>query len=247
MDGEIKKGMKVEILTIKGKKNVVGIVEDLGIKTEGKQLLVRLKSGEIGRVQKIIDEKQRTEVEELLKKGESQKIEFKSEALWSLNYTTHQINESKSYELHAYKQKASKVIIAKSIAALMNSYGGILVLGVKEKKENSNYEIIGIEKDLEKLKEQKKDFSLDGYKRMIIDDIIRPYFPAKIYNKINYFLEFKFENFEGKNVCLIKVNPSEFPVFLSLEGRKIFMIRTETQTRQIQDEELVEYCMERFK
>ncbi|MEM4605781.1 MAG: putative DNA binding domain-containing protein [Candidatus Pacearchaeota archaeon] len=246
MESEIKKGLKVEIITTKDKKKVIGIVEDVGIKTEGKKLLVRLKSGEIGRVQRIIDEKQKTEVEELVRKGESQKVEFKSEVLWSLNYNTHQIKESKSYELHTFKQKASKVIIAKSIAALMNNEGGVLVLGVKEKKENSNYEVVGIEKDLEKLKEQKKDFSLDGYKRMIIDEIIRPYFPPKIYNKINYFLEFKFENFEGKNVCLIKINPSEFPVFLSLEGRKIFMIRTETQTRQIQDEELVEYCMERF-
>ncbi|MEM4330725.1 MAG: putative DNA binding domain-containing protein [Candidatus Pacearchaeota archaeon] len=246
MNEEIKKGVRVEIVTIKDKKRISGIVEDVGIKKEGKPLLVRLKTGEIGRVERVIDEKQKTEIEELIKRGENQKVEFKSEALWSLNYTTQQINESKSYELHTFKQKASKVIIAKSIAGLMNSDGGTLVIGVKEKKESSQYEVVGIEKDLEKLKEQKKDFSLDGYKRMIIDDIIRPYFPAKVYNKINSFLEFKFEIFEGKNVCLIKINPSDFPIFLSLEGRKIFMIRTETQTRQIQDEELVEYCMERF-
>ncbi len=241
---KIKKGVKVEILTTKEKKRVVGIVEDVGVKKEGKPLMVRLKTGEVGRINKIIEEKRKTEIEELIKKGENQRLEFKSEALWSLNYNE---KESKSYELRTYKQKASKVIIAKSLSALMNSEGGILVIGVKENKEISGYEIIGIEKDLEKLKELKKDFSIDGYKRMIIDEIIRPFFHSKIYNKINFFLEFKFEVFEGKTVCLIKVNSSNFPVFLSLEGREIFMIRTETQTRQIQDKELVDYCMDKFK
>ena len=117
---EIKKGMKVEILT-KNKEKVIGIVEDIGVKrNESLPLMVRLKSGEIGRVQRVIDGKIKTEIEELVKKKESSVLEFKAEALWSLNYKEHEIKESKSYELRTFRQKASKVIIAKSIAALMN-------------------------------------------------------------------------------------------------------------------------------
>jgi predicted HTH transcriptional regulator len=247
MEEDIKKGTEVEILT-RDKKNIVGIVEEIGVqRNSAKGLMVVLKTGEIGRIIKIIGGKIKTEVEVLVKKGESFKVEFKSEALWSLNYKNQDIMESKSYDLHTFKQKASKVIIAKSIAALMNSDGGTLVLGVKEKKSESGFEIVGIEKDLEKLKEAGKDFSLDGYKRMILDDIIRSYFPPKIYNSPSKFLSFVLEEFNGKVVCLIKIELAPTKVFLNLEGRKIFMIRTETETRQIVDEELVDYCMGRFR
>jgi predicted HTH transcriptional regulator len=247
MEEEIKRGTKVEILT-RDKKTISGIVEELGIRrNEYKGLMVVLKTGEIGRVTKVIDKKVKTEIESLIKNGEGYKLEFKSEALWSLTYKNQDITESKSYDLHTYKQKASKVIIAKSIAALMNSDGGTLAIGVKEKKSDSNYEIVGIEKDLEKLKQAEKDFSIDGYKRMIIDDIIRPYFPYKIYNSLSKNLSIVFEDFNGKFVCLIKINPATSRVFLNLEGRKIFMIRTETESRQIVDEELVDYCMTKFR
>jgi predicted HTH transcriptional regulator len=247
MEEDIKKGTKVEILTKEGK-TITGIVEEVGVqRNERKGLMVVLKTGEIGRIIKILGGKVKTEVEVLAKRGEGYKIEFKSEALWSLNYKSQEITESKSYDLHTFKQKASKVIIAKSIAALMNSDGGTLVIGVKEKKSESGFEIVGIDKDLDKLKEAGKDFSLDGYKRMIIDDIIRGYFPSKVYNSPSKFLSIVFEEFNGKVVCLIKIEPATTKVFLNLEGRKIFMIRTETETRQILDEELVDYCMTRFR
>lgn len=244
---EVNKGTRVEILT-RDKRTVCGTVEEVGVRrNESKGLMVVLKNGDIGRVTKIIDGKIKTEVESLIKKGESYSIEFKSEALWSLTYKNQDIDVSKSYDLRTYKQKTSKVIIAKSIDAFINSDGGTLVIGIKEKKSESGYEVVGIEKDLEKLKQLGKDFSLDGYKRMIIDDIMRPYFPYKIYNSLNKNLSIMFEEHDGKIVCLIKINPSNTKVFLNLEGRKIFMIRTETESRQIQDEELVDYCMSRFR
>jgi len=240
----IAKGMKVEILT-RDKKNITGIVDELGVKDNSQGKMVLLKSGEVGRVQKIVGEKPKTEIENLVKKGESYKLELKGESLWSLNYTNQQINESKSNDLHTYKHKASKVILARSIAALLNSQGGNLIIGVKENREKG-FEIVGINTDMEKLKALEKDSSTDGYKRMIIDDIIRPYFPFKIYNSLNEYIQFSFEEINGKTVCNIKIQPTRNKIFLNLEGRKIFMIRTETETRQIVDEELVDYCMRRF-
>jgi hypothetical protein len=118
-------------------------------------------------------------------------------------------------------------------------------MGIKEKREGE-HEILGIEEDLEKLKAQGKNASQDGYKRMIIDDIIRPYFPPKIYNHLNTYLTISFEEIKEKTLCNISIRKSDIRVFLNLEGRKIFMIRTETESRQIQDEELVDYCMKRF-
>jgi uncharacterized repeat protein (TIGR03833 family) len=245
----IKKGQKVEVLTRTGQA-IKGIVEDLACRTEYHEggIMVMLKGGEVGRVKKIFTDRPVSETELLIKKGENYRLEFKSDALWSLNKTEAEIKQSKSYELQTFRHKASKVILAKSIAALLNSEGGNLVIGVKEKKdENGEYEILGIEGDLEKLKSQGKTGAKDDYKRMIIDDIIRPYLPAKIYNSLNNYISIGFEEAKSKIVCNIKIKKSDLKVFLNLEGRKIFMIRTETETRQIQDEELVDYCMRRFK
>jgi len=257
----IKKGQKVEILT-KARKLAKGTVEDIASRKEFHEqgIMVMLKSGEVGRVKKLLSDKPVSEIESLIKKGESYRLEFKSDALWSLNKKEQEIKQSKSYDLHTFRHKASKVIIAKSIAALLNSEGGNLIIGVKERKETSErkeeqdekkdgkdeHEIIGIEEDLEKLKSQGKAGTKDNYKRMIIDDIIRPYFPPKIYNHLNNYLEIDFEEIGGKTVCNIKIRKSDVKVFLNLEGKKMFMIRTETETRQIQDEELVDYCMRRF-
>lgn len=244
----VKKGVKVEILT-KQKKSVKGVVEELGSRKEYHEegIMVMLKSGEVGRVKKILDKKPVSEFESLIKKGESYRLEFKSDALWSLGKTEKDIKESKSYELHTFRHKASKVIIAKSISALLNSEGGILIIGVKENKnEKNDYDIVGIEEDLKKLSSSGKTSDLDSYKRMIIDDIIRPYFPSRIYNHLNNYIKIEFEEVNGKNVCIVHIRKSDIKVFLDLKGRKIFMIRTETETRQIEDEELVDYCMKRF-
>ncbi|MFA5258611.1 MAG: RNA-binding domain-containing protein [Candidatus Pacearchaeota archaeon] len=255
----IKKGMKVEILT-KQNKIAKGIVEDLASRdsfnTYG--ITVRLKTGEIGRVQKIIlndeekNKKNMQEIETLIKNGESLHVEFKSSCLWSLNISDQEIKQTKSYDLHTFKQKASKVIIARSIAAFLNSEGGNLVIGVKEKKgENDkmshDFEIIGIKEEFKKL----KDPNIDGYKRMIMDEILRSYFPSKIYNHLNDYMMMEFVEFELNNenkiLCFIKIKKSDLKVFLDLTGKKIFMIRTDTENRMLEGEELVDYCMKRFK
>jgi len=244
----IKKGQEVEILT-KARKSVKGTVEEVASRKEYHEhgIMVMLQSGEVGRVKKIFSEKPASETENLIKKGESYKVEFKSDALWSLNKTEQEIKESKSYDLHTFRHKASKVIIGKSIAALLNSEGGNLVIGIKEKKEGKGeYNIIGVNEDMERLKSQGKTGTKDDYKRMIIDDIIRPYFPSRIYNHLNNYITIEFEELGDKIICNIKIRKSDIKIFLSLGGRKIFMIRTETETRQIEDEELVDYCMRRF-
>ncbi|VVB78328.1 Uncharacterised protein [uncultured archaeon] len=249
----IKKGMDVEILTSSNKISK-GIIEDLASRTEfhEKGIMVRLKNGEIGRVQKILkinkdSTKESNEIEEWINKGESFNFEFKSSSLWSLNYTDNEIRESKSLDLHTFKQKASKVIIARSIAAFLNADGGNLLIGVKEKKGTNEIEIVGVNEDMKKLKNTGKDSSKDGYKRMIIDDIIRPYFPSRIYNHLNNYVIIGFMDSGDKIICNIKIKPSDFRVFIELAGKKTFIIRTETENRVLEAEELVDYCMRRFK
>lgn len=250
----VRKGMKVEILSNQNKL-VRGIVDEVLSKSSYQMygMMVRLLSGEIGRVQKIIlddrekNQKSFEEVHNLIFSGESLHVEFKSSSLWSADYTNEDIHHSKSYEVHTHKQKASKVIIAKSIAAFLNSDGGNLVIGVKEKKDSNEFELVGIQDELKKL----TDPSRDGYKRMIIDDILRSYFPSKIYNHLNDYLRIDFVetivNESVKLLCWIRVKRSDQKVFLKLTGKEVFMIRTDSQSRAIEGEELVDYCIRRFK
>lgn len=247
----IKKGLKVEIVT-KQHKLVKGFVEDLAAreKFHVNGIMVRLKTGEIGRVQKIIlnneqkNDKNTSEILELIKKGENFNSEFKKSILWSQFYSHEQIKESKSTELRDFGVKASKVIIAKSIVSFLNSEGGNLLIGVEEKKDSKErYEIIGINDDILKV----KDSSLDGYKRMIIDEIIRQYFPSKIYNHLNDYIHIDFAEIETKIVCHIKIKRSEQRVFLKLNDKEIFMIRIDSENRPLEGEKLVDYCIKHFK
>jgi uncharacterized repeat protein (TIGR03833 family) len=242
----IKKCERVEILT-KQNKIVRGFVEDIAVTKEydPKGIIVRLSNGSIGRVQKIYNEdKKDSETLNLIKKGENFNLEFKSSALWSINLSQDEINSSRSYEVKSYKERASKIIITKSICSFLNSEGGKLIIGVKENKdEKLGFEIIGINDEIKKL----KDKTLDGYRRMIIDEIIKPYFPARIYNHLNQFIGIIFEEMDTKIVCMISAKKSEFRVFLKINDKEIFMIRTDTENRMLEGEKLVDYCIRHFR
>src|SRR3989344_6464957 len=245
----IKKGLKVTISNSQ-KKSITGIVEDVALRKpfDEEGIMVRLSNGEVGRVKKIIlsepeiNDKLASEIKKLLEKGENFHLEFKAEAFWSATYNPLQIKENKSFEIREYGQRASKIIIARAIASFLNSEGGNLIIGVKEKKENGKFEISGIEEDMKKLREQ----GIDNYKRTIIDEILRAFFPPKIFNHLNDFLIFEFCNIEGKNVLLIKIKKSDSRVFLKINNKDLFIIRVDSESRSLEGEKLVDYCIKKW-
>jgi uncharacterized repeat protein (TIGR03833 family) len=244
----LKKGQKVEILTEQNRLSR-GVIDDILSRSSYQMygIKVRLKSGEIGKVQKILTEEDRKighddDIGNILKKGEGFHTEFKSSILWSQNYTEEDIKKSRSLEVNYYKQKASRIIISKSIAAFLNSDGGNLIIGVREKKEGGEMEIIGVYDEFKKLKDPNKD----GYKRMIIDEVIRPYFPSKISNHLNSYIDISYVEFDSKILCLMKIKKSDIKVFLKLNDKEIFMIRIDTENRILEGEKLVDYCIKHW-
>ena len=245
----IKKGMKVTILTSK-KKYSTGIVEEFGTRNAFSEegIMVRLKNGDIGRVKKIIlsepelNEKISAEIKNLIKGGENFHTEFKAEVLWSVVYNPIQLKESKSFEIREYGTRASKVIIAKSIASFLNSDGGNLIIGVKENKEKKSFEILGIDEDMKRAREP----DIDSYKRIIIDEIIRAFLPPKIFNHLNDYLSFEFATIEEKTVCWTKIKRSDSRVFLKINDKEIFMIRVDSENRTLEGEKLVDYCIKKW-
>lgn len=243
----IKKGLKVEVLTDTNRM-LKGVVDDIltGDKYHIKGIKVRLKNGGIGRVQRIFlseeqKEKKADDIEKLIKNGENFSNEFKLNCSWSNNYSLEEIKQSKSPEVHSFGRKACKVIIAKAIAGFLNSDGGNLLIGLKEKKSEEKFEIIGIDEEI------KANNGKDGYKRMILDDIIRAYFPPRIYNHLNDYININFVESDGKTLCWIKIKKSESKVFLKLNDKEVFVIRVECESRVLDGEKMVDYCIKHFK
>lgn len=217
-------------------------------------VLVRLETGEVGRVRKeaapeskakeALAVKCNKNVKALISAGETHLIEYKTDALWSTNYTPEDIKNHRpqTKELNAYGKITSKVIIAKTLAAFLNSDGGNLVIGYKEGKNGQNDEVIGIEVEFAKL----KDKSIDGYRRMLLE-LIKVYFPAAIFNQFNSNFNITFEKVEGKTLCNIRVHKSNKRVFLKLKGKDHFFVRIDASTRELNGEAIVEFCESQFK
>jgi hypothetical protein len=125
------------------------------------------------------------EFAKILSKGETETVEFKSRALWSLDPVRPVPEKPLSSEEKKYGVQASKFIIAKTIAAFLNTDGGNLVIGLFENKNDQVKDhILGIERDYIYL----KDRCIDGYQRMIIDSILEPYFDRDFFYQFSKFL-----------------------------------------------------------
>lgn len=254
----LSKGMLVEVnpQTDRSRQlRVSGEIEEILTNAESHPhgILVQLVSGEKGRVKAILSGEGVVKpdsvlpsnsvmlaVTDILKKGEDHFSEFKTSSLWSQNLSREEITKR---DLGLYGQNTSKVIIAKSIAGFLNADGGDLLIGVKEIKETDDVEVVGIDAELSKL----KDKTLDGYRRMILDFILRKYFPDIVMNRIHDYLRVSFEELESKNVCRLNISASDRRVFLKLNNEDVFMVRIDASTRQITGEPMVEYCATRFR
>jgi uncharacterized repeat protein (TIGR03833 family) len=175
-------------------------------------------------------------------KEENHFVEFKTSSLWSLKFRDEQIQDSSSYELKKYGRDTSKFIIAKTIASFLNTDGGHLIIGVKENKTGGNNEIVGIESEFFKL----QDPCLDGYRRMIVDQIIKSFFPVDIFHHINDYMQINFQEIDGKTICHIMVSTSKTKVFINYKNMGHFFIRIDASSRELQGEAIVDYCLKRF-
>jgi hypothetical protein len=123
-------------------------------------------------------------VEEVLAKKEGVETEFKATLRWD-------IRENK-----ANKQMEKNV--AKTVAAFMNTEGGILVIGMADDRT-----VYGLQADIELM--GRKD--IDGFETDLIR-VLREYLGASNAAHVTYLSE----KWEGKYVCLVYVDGSPAPV-----------------------------------
>lgn len=141
---------------------------------------------------------------------EDSSVEFKSSVSW--DYKT------KS------KNKKLEEVIAKTISAFMNSYGGMLIIGANDKKE-----VLGIDNDLKLLKKQDED----GFQLKIIEIVSN-----LIGKEFTQLLEFDFRLLEGKKIAIIAIGSANEPCFVNETN---FYIRTGNSTQPLNQKESHNY------
>jgi uncharacterized repeat protein (TIGR03833 family) len=257
----IKTGLAVEIFPKEdhsGKNPIQGVVSEIlthsSFHSHG--IMVRLEDGKIGRIHKILSDFtpstpviktiQSKEIDflDLVKKGENEFVEFKSSTLWSKNLTEEQMKApTASREVRAFGREASKAIIAKAISGFLNTQGGHLIIGIKENKTQEADDIIGIETEFGKIEDQ----CTDGYRRMIVDSIIRKYLHPDIYNHFSDYIKITFPEIDRKILCWIQISKSDVPAFVTIQKNDYFFIRLDAEIRELDGKQMVEYYEKRFK
>ncbi|MGB7789293.1 helix-turn-helix domain-containing protein [Methanoregula sp.] len=179
----------------------------------------------------------------MIRTGECDHVEFKLRSLWSMDLTKEDIQASQSAEVRKYRNNASKFIIARSIAGFLNTDGGDLVIGIREDRMLSTTEIVGIEDEYSLLQEM--DRNPDGYRRMLIDSVVRKYLP-EIFDSASRFIRISFPVIGGRTLCHVHVRPTERPVFVDTGSEELFFIRVDASTRALAGKAMTRYILNRF-
>lgn len=151
--------------------------------------------------------------EELLQKGESEAVEFKSSLRW--DYKQNKTN------------KEIEFAVLKTIAAFMNTRRGTLLVGVAD-----DAAIIGIENDYLSLKKKNRD----GFEQHIMELVSLNMGTDCCKNiRITFFER------QGKDICAVEVSHIKTPVFLKFQQNTFFYVRTGNHTRELDIQEALKY------
>lgn len=149
----------------------------------------------------------------VIAKGESDLVEFKASIKW--DYQEQKVN------------KKLYVAAIKTIAAFLNSSGGVLFVGVSDEGK-----VLGVEKDYPHLRKQNGDGLIQFLIQMVNSHL------GKEFNK---FIAMKLEKVERKEICIIDVTKSSKPVFMQLDNVEHFYIRASLSSQPLNVREAIEY------
>ena len=149
---------------------------------------------------------------DLIKGLENKTLEFKSTLQWDV----HQKKKNKDL-WHP---------VLRTIGGFMNSDGGTLLIGVDD-----DGNVLGLENDLKLTKQ-----SLDHFSQLL-SNIISDYLGAG-YSR---FMDFRYEEIEGKMICVVEVESASKAAFLNWQDNKEFHIRVGNTTKQLDTQEAMDY------
>ncbi|MFT4603089.1 MAG: hypothetical protein ACI857_003276, partial [Arenicella sp.] len=170
-------------------------------------------------VEKSEPQYEKSAIEQIIEAGESRKVEFKSTLRYCL--------KNKKPEFYVEHS------ITKTLAALANSKGGILLLGVSDSGE-----VLGIENDISSFRDKRKDKFLNHF-----DNLIKGHFSAPVDALLNY----DFEIIDDKELFYVMVKESTRPIFINTKEKgKQFFIRRSASTHSLDVEEAINYAKDKW-
>lgn len=149
----------------------------------------------------------------LIPLGESSTLEFKSTLQWDM--------------VHQRVNKDLRYSVLKTIAAFLNTQGGTLLIGVED-----NGEICGLDYDLKVVNKH----NTDGFQMLLMQLV-----SEKIGPHAGAFVHPRFEEVDGKLVCVVDIDKASEPVFLKTAKGKEFFVRLGSMTKSLDPEETVQF------
>ncbi|WP_349358701.1 ATP-binding protein [Stappia sp.] len=158
------------------------------------------------------------EIPALIAKGETADVEFKATMRWDVK--EQRIN------------KQLETVIAKTIAGFFNARGGRLLIGVAD-----DGTVLGLEDDYATLRLPTRD----GFEQTVTSIVAK-----FLGGDLNPALQTTFASIDGKDVCMILVQPAPRAVYLSDGGKLHFYVRSGNATRQLDLREAMDYARTRW-
>lgn len=157
-------------------------------------------------------------LEDIIAAGEGTNTEFKSTLRWNVK--------------DAKVDKDIEFAVVKTIVGFANSRGGVLLIGVED-----DGTIHGLEDDIKTLHKKSRD-GFELHLRNLMQRIVGGAFP--------HLVDIRFTSKEGKDVCIITIQPSPSPIWVQREGKNEFYVRSGNQTRPFDNKETIKYVKFRW-
>ncbi len=155
----------------------------------------------------------------IIDKGENDLIEFKSSLWW--DYRQEKVN------------KVLEVVIVKTISAFLNTEGGMLFIGVDDKGV-----ILGLDFDYQSMSKNSRDGFL-----LTLTNLINRYLGISTHK----FITINIISMNDKDVCIINVEKSDKPIFLSKNDKEEFYIRASASSQPLGVKESYKYIKSHWK
>lgn len=157
---------------------------------------------------------------DMILEGEHSRLEFKQTFRWDLK--------------QKITSKALEKAVMKTVAALLNSDGGHLIIGVTDSGS-----VHGLTDDFNTLVRKDRDGFENHFNQIL---------KAMIGAEFRQYVEITFEKIEDKDICLVQVSPSPKPVYLRSNGDdEEFFIRTGNTTSPLKVSEVSSFIESHWK
>lgn len=153
------------------------------------------------------------QIPELIKRGESAQLEFKSSLRWDHQQGT--------------KSKVMERVVAKTIAGFVNAKGGTLLIGIDD-----DGVVVGLEPDYQSLPKPNRD----GFELQVTQVL-----SSALGESVLSYLTVTFHEIDEKDVCQVVAESSDHPVYLTDEGNQALYVRMGNLTKALPVDEAVKY------